>query len=367
MKYKLIFFFILILILILLATIFGIKALKQNTVIESSRTENETGEQLEYIRNLQAESDEILTGNPEVQDLLNGKTHVRTYEIIHNESLVEDIYIVGFHPEKLKYSKGLKMVDGVVYRFYIDMNSKKVSIKEDKTHEDSPNFDPDSGLLVMNDYIHKEGDGISLDSSMSVNSWPGSWLSLSQSWLYQLKIKGRETINFTSDSDRKHEMKYQLKIKKAVDTENFYLSYVANGKNADVLSGNESIPSKYWKDERKRENDILTISSPQKSNHSIDYFYREQIIADSNQTIAFDINMRVDGFRENVEPEELHGWRIIIDTPLNVENLSEVEMTEFGIWAATDFGNYYPISTTIVKKGEWLGNNSRHNLLISSL
>lgn len=353
MKFKLIFF--VILILILLAGIFGIESLKQDTVTENTRIANETREQLEHIRSLQAESDRILTGDPYVQNLLNGKTHFRAYEIIHNESLVEDIYIVGFYPEKSKYSKGLKMVDGIVYRFYIDMNSKKVSIKEDKTYED---FDPGSGL-VISDYIHKEEDGISLDSSISMNTYPGSWLETC--WFYQFKIEGRENISLAPESTKKTKLKYQLKIKKVTDVgyRNFYLGMLLFGdKGADVLSGNGSIPSKYWKEMRNSETHTLTISSPKKSSNPIDYFYRWDIRSNANQTIVFDIDMIIDGLGNTAKPEELHGWRIIMNTPPYVTDLSEANMMELGIWSSY-YGNYYPISTTIVKKGEWLENNSR--------
>ncbi|AAM03917.1 predicted protein [Methanosarcina acetivorans C2A] len=70
---KLIFFFMLI--LILLAGIFEIETLKQDISTENAQIANETSEQLEYIKNLQAESDRILTGDPDVQDLLDEKTH----------------------------------------------------------------------------------------------------------------------------------------------------------------------------------------------------------------------------------------------------------------------------------------------------
>ncbi|AKB27111.1 hypothetical protein MSSIT_0392 [Methanosarcina siciliae T4/M] len=353
MKFKLIFFFMLI--LILLAGIFEIEALKQDISTENAQIANETSEQLEYIKNLQAESDRILTGDPDVQDLLDEKTHFRAYEIIHNESLVEVIYIVGFHPEKSRYSKGFRMVDGVVYRFYIDMNSKKVSIKEDETHED---FDPDSGL-VISDYIHEEVDGISLDSSISMNTYPGGWLETC--WFYQFKIEGHENISLAPESTKKPEMKYQLEVKKVTDVgyKNFYLGMLLSGdKGADVLSGNDSIPSKYWKEMRNRETHTLTISSPKKRSNSMDYFYRWDIRSNVNQTIVFDIDLIIDGLGNTAKPEELHGWRIIMNTPPYVTDLSEADMMELGIWSSY-YGNYYPISTIIVKKGEWLENNSR--------
>ncbi|WP_048064892.1 hypothetical protein [Methanosarcina acetivorans] len=63
------------LILILLAGIFEIETLKQDISTENAQIANETSEQLEYIKNLQAESDRILTGDPDVQDLLDEKTH----------------------------------------------------------------------------------------------------------------------------------------------------------------------------------------------------------------------------------------------------------------------------------------------------
>jgi hypothetical protein len=348
----------LILALALLLLLAGIHLANESHEQEMARNNvritNETKQQMEYIQSLQAESERIFSHNQNVQDLLSENTSFRVYEIIHNESLVERIYIIGFQPQKLKYAKGFKMVGGTVYRFYINPENNKVIIEEDKTHED---FNPGSGLLVVNSNTHKEGNGISLDSSMPVLTYTGNWMPIDQCWLYGFKIEGNENIELISNSIINYKMNYQLKIKKIGNAENVDLVIFDFGnrlKHVDVLYGNDSTSSKYWKDERKNEAHTLTISYPVKNSYPIDYFYIWYSRGDANQTIAFDIDMTVKGPGNTGEPEKLHGWRIIIETPPSLDDMSEEEMMELGIWSTTDYGNYYPASTTIVKKGEWL-------------
>jgi hypothetical protein len=334
------------------------EAHEQNIAAENARTANETKEQMEYIRSLQAESERIFAQDQNVQNLLDKNTSFRAYEIIHNDSLVEYIYIIGFHPQELKYAKGFKMVGGTVYRFYINPENNNAIIEEDKIHED---FNPGSGLLVVNSNVHKEGKGISLDSSMPVFTYPGVWEPIFEFWLYGFKIEGNEDIELISNSIINHKMNYQLKIKKIGNAENIYLVIFDFGnwlKYVDVLSGNKSVSSKYWKDQRKNEAHTLTISYPVKNSYPIDYFYIWYSSGDANQTIAFDIDMTVKGPGNTGEPEKLHGWRIIIETPPSLDDMSEEDMLELGIWSTTDYGNYYPLSTTIVKKGEWLAKDS---------
>jgi hypothetical protein len=352
------FLFIFVLILLLLAgTFFANEAHEQDIARENARIAKETKEQMEYIWSLQAESERIFAQDQNVQSLLDGKTHFEAYEIIHNESLVERIYIIGFQPQKLKYAKGFKMVGGTVYRFYINPENNKVIIEEDKTHED---FNPGSGLLVVNSNTHKEGNGISLDSSMPVLTYPGVWEPIFEFWQYGFKIEGSENINLASDSVINQKIQYRVEVKNTVGIDNYYLGYYTAGpKNVDVLSGDNSVPSKYWRDERKNEAHTFTISYPVKNSYPIDYFYIWYSIGDANQTIAFDIDMTVKGLGNTGEPEKLHGWRIIIETPPSLDDMSEEEMMELGIWSTTDYGNYYPASTTIVKKGEWLINDRK--------
>jgi hypothetical protein len=90
----------------------------------------------------------------------------------------------------------------------------------------------------------------------------------------------------------------------------------------------------------------------------VDYLYKWFVGAGNNQTIVFDIDMTANGWGDTHGPEELYGWRFIIETPPNTNDMSEEEMMELGVWP-TGFGNFYPLSTTIVKKGEWLENSSK--------
>jgi hypothetical protein len=351
---KMSFLFIFALVLLLLAGIhFVNEAHEQNIAAENARTANETKEQMECIQSLQAESERIFAQNQNVQDLLSESTSFRVYEIIHNESLVEYIYIIGFHLQKIKYSREPRIVNGTVYIFYIDLDNKSVTNVDDANFA---YFNQSSRLLRLKNNVHKEENGVSFDSSMTTNVWSGTCLPYSNRWLYPFRVEGNQSINRVSDSTKIPAMKYQLEIKKMTDTDNMYLTYDSTGRNVEILSDNTNISSKYWKDKRKREVNTLTMSLPSKADYPIDWYYTWEVRSDTNQTIVFDIDMTADGWSNTDGPEELYGWRFIIETPPNTDDMSEEEMAELGVWPTTGFGNFYPLSTTIVRKGEWLEN-----------
>ncbi|WP_094227594.1 hypothetical protein [Methanolobus psychrotolerans] len=351
------FLFVLALILLLLSgTFFVIEALEQDIAKENARIANETREQMEYIQSLQAESEKLFAQDQNVQNLLDENTNFRVYEIIHNESLVEYIYIIGFHLQKIKYSREPRIVNGTVYIFYVDLDNKSV------TNEDDANFayfNQSSRLLRLKNNVHKKEKGVSFDSSMTTNVWSGTCLPYSNRWLYPFRVEGNQSINRVSDSTKIPAMKYQLEIKKMTDTENMYLTYDSTGRNVEILSDNTNISSKYWKDERKKEVNTLTMSLPSKADYPIDWCYTWEVRSGTNQTIVFDIDMTADGWSNTAGPEKLYGWRFIIETPPNTYGMSEEKMMEIGVWPTTGFGTFYPLSTTIVKKGEWLAKNSK--------
>lgn len=345
----------LILVLALLLLLAGIHLANESHEQEMARNNvriaNETKQQMEYIQSLQAKSEMIFVQDQNVQDLLSENTSYRAYAIIHNESLVEYIYITGFHLQKFKYAREPRIVNGTVYRFYIDLDNKNVTNGDD---ENFAYFNQSSNLLILKDNVYKEEEGASFESSMTINVWPGAHHY--DGLVYDYRIEGNQNIDTSSNSTRRPAMKYQLKIRKVNSAESFYLSYDSTGKNVGVLSDNASISSRYWKDERGREAESLTMSLPAKINYPVDYLYKWFVVAGNNQTIVFDIDMTVDGWINTAGPEELYGWRFIIETPPNTNDMSEKEMMELGVWPTTGFGNFYPLSTTIVKKGEWLDN-----------
>ncbi|WP_129582644.1 hypothetical protein [Methanolobus psychrotolerans] len=338
--------------LLLLASIhFVNEAYEQETARENARIANETKQQMEYIKNLQAESERIFTQDQDVQNLLDENTNFRVYEIIHNDSLIEYIYITGFHLQKFKYAREPRMVNGTVYKFYINLNNKNVINQNDETFV---SFNQSSHVLILKNDFHKEKDGITFDSSMITFVWPG--VHHYDRLVYDYKIVGHQNIDTSSSSTKRPAMEYQLQIKKMDDTDSIYLPLDTTGDNVRILSGNNSLSAKYWKDERKREVNTLTMSLPGKVSYPIDWYYRWNVGSGTNQTIVFDIDMTVDGWINNAEPKELCGWRFIIETPPNTNDMSEEEMMELGVWPTNGFGNFYPLSTTIVKKGEWLEN-----------
>jgi hypothetical protein len=349
---KMSFLFIFALMLLLLAGIHFVHEVnEQEMARNNARIANETKQQMEYIQSLQAKSEMIFVQDQNVQDLLSENTSYRAYEIIHNESLVEYIYIIGFHLQKFKYAREPRIVNGTVYRFYIDLQNKSVTNED---HDTFAFFNQSSRLLILKNHAYKEQNGITFDSSMSTNVWSGSRLYGSNRWLYHFKIEGNQNVNATSDSTKIPAMKYQLEIKTITATDNMYLTYVGAERNVEIMSDNTSISSKYWKDERKKEVNTLTMSLPSKADYPVDWDYTWEVRSGTNQTIVFDIDMTVDGWGNTTGPEELYGWRFIIETPPNTDDMSEEEMMELGVWPTTGFGNFYPLSTTIVKKGEWL-------------
>lgn len=342
------------LVLLLLAGIHLVnEAHEQEIARENARIASETKQQMEYIESLQAESEKIFAQDQDIQELLNENTSFRVYEIVHNESLVEYIYIIGFHLQKFKYSTEPRIVNGTVYRFYIDLHNKSVT---NENEENFAYFNQSSRLLVLKDDFHEEQDGMALDSSMSTNVWSGTWLYGGQRWLYHFKIGGNQSINTSSDSTKIPAMKYQLEIKKMSDAESSYFLCDVPGNNVGVLSGNDTISAKYWKDKREVEANTLTMSLPAKADYPVDWYYSWEIRSDTDQTIVFDIDMTADGWSNTAKPEELYGWRFIIETPPNVDGMSEEKMMELGVWPISSFGNFYPLSATIVKKGDWLEN-----------
>jgi hypothetical protein len=353
MKQKYLILALALLLLLLAGIHFVNEAHEQNIAAENARTANETKEQMEYIQSLQAESENIFAHDKNMQDLLSENTSFRAYEIIHNESLVEYIYIIGFHLQKFKYAREPRIVNGTVYRFYIDLDNKNVTNGDD---ENFAYFNQSSNLLILKDNVYKEEEGASFESSMTINVWPG--VRHYDSWVYDYKIEGYQNIDTSSSSTKRPAMEYQLQIKKMDDTNSIYLP-LDIGDNVRILSGNNSLSAKHWEDERKREVNTLTMSLPGKVSYPIDWYYRWNVGSGTNQTIVFDIDMTVDGWINNAEPKELCGWRFIIETPPNTNDMSEEEMIELGVWPTNGFGNFYPLSTTIVKKGEWLENRRR--------
>jgi hypothetical protein len=354
MKQKYLILALALLLLLLAGIHLANESHEQEMARNNVRITNETKQQMEYIQSLQAESERIFSHDQNVQDLLNESTSFRVYEIIHNENLVEYIYITGFHLQKIKYSREPRIVNGTVYRFYIDLKNKNVTSKDEET---LAYFNQSSHLLVLKNDVHKEENGIIFDSSIITYVWPGAHHY--DRLLYDYRIEGNQNIDTSSRTIRRPEMEYQLKIKKMNSAESFYLSYYSFEKNVEVLSNNTSISSKYWKDERGKEAESLTISLPAKIKYPLDYLYSWCVVAGNDQTIVFDIDMTADGWSDTDGPEELYGWRFIIETPPNTNDMSEEEMMEFGVWPTTGFGNFYPLSTTIVKKGEWLENRRR--------
>ncbi|MDK2832191.1 MAG: hypothetical protein PWQ51_555 [Methanolobus sp.] len=363
--------FTLALIVILLAGIhFVNECQKEENARENARIANETKKQMGYISSLQAESERIFSQDHDAQNLLNENTSFRVYEIVHDDSLVEYIYIVGFNLQKVKYSTEPRIANGTVYRFYIDLDNKNVTNGDS---EETSFFNQSSNLLILHDNYREDKNGLSFDSEMNTEIWYGVCFPLSNRWMYSFRLEGKHTVNCNSISNKAPSIEYQLKIKK-IDTndngfnpfyDNDYNPFDLKDKYIRVMSNNNNLSTRYWEDERKKEENTLTLSLPSKTDYPIDWLYTWDISSAVNQTIVFDVDMVVKGWSDTSKPEELYGWRFIIETPPNTYEMTEETMMELGVWPTNGFGGFYPLSTTIVKKGEWLENrNQLQNTLL---
>nr|WP_321496943.1 hypothetical protein [uncultured Methanolobus sp.] len=364
MKQRYLIFTLSVMVILLIGIYFVNEAHEQEVARENARIANETKQQMEYISSLQTESERIFSQDQDMQKLLDENTSFRAYEIIHNESFVEYIYIVGFHLQKVKYSTEPRIANGTVYRFYIDLDNKSV-INGDS--EETSFFNQSSNLLILYDNYREEKNGLSFDSEMNTKIWYGVCFPLSNRWIYSFRLEGKHTVNCNSISNKEPSIEYQLKIKK-IDTndngfnpfyDNDYNPFDLKDKYIHVMSNDNNLSTRYWEDERKKEENTLTLSLPSKTDYPIDWLYMWDISSAVNQTIVFDIDMTADGWGENTEPEELYGWRFIIETPPNTYEMTEETMMELGVWPTNGFGGFYPLSATIIKKGDWLENTNQ--------
>jgi len=130
------------------AVIFGIGN-KLDYSQENNSTDIESIEkQLDHLRNIQMDADRVFMGDEKVRDLINGKEYLKTLEIIHNESYVEDFYRIGFQYKRLEDCKGYKMVGGKIYKFGIDLSNKMVlSVEEAENQNPEMREIRDEGFL----------------------------------------------------------------------------------------------------------------------------------------------------------------------------------------------------------------------------
>ena len=69
--------------------------------------------QLQHLQKMQIEAENILMEDKNVRELIEGKEYLKTLEIIHNESYVDEFYWIGFQYEKSEKPGGLKWLGGI--------------------------------------------------------------------------------------------------------------------------------------------------------------------------------------------------------------------------------------------------------------
>ena len=94
------------------------------------------------------DADRVFMEDEKVRDLINGKEYLKTLEIIHNESYVEDFYWIGFQYKRLEECRGYRMVGGKIYKFGIDLSNKTVlSVEEAENQNPEMREIRDEGFL----------------------------------------------------------------------------------------------------------------------------------------------------------------------------------------------------------------------------
>ena len=178
------------------AVIFGIGINELDHSEENNSTDIESIEkQLDHLRNIQMETDRVFMEDEKVRDLINGKEYLKTLEIIHNESYVEDFYRIGFQYKKLEECRGYRMVGGKIYKFSIDLSNKTVlSVKE------AENQNPDVRKIKEDKFM--DGAYVTTHSSAFMR-FSGVWMGGRQWWLYEFRVSGNGEVRLKPNSSMK--------------------------------------------------------------------------------------------------------------------------------------------------------------------
>ena len=160
------------------AVIFGIGINGLDHSEENNSTDIESIEkQLDHLRNIQMDADRVFMEDEKVRDLINGKEYLKTLEIIHNGSYVEDFYRIGFQYKKLEECRGYRMVGGKIYKFGIDLSNKTVL-----SVEEADNQNPE--MMEIKDDRFMDGTYTCVHSLALMRSSTAPHIPELQRWLY---------------------------------------------------------------------------------------------------------------------------------------------------------------------------------------
>jgi len=347
------------------AVIFGIGINKLDYSQENNSTDIESIEkQLDHLRNIQMDADRVFMEDEKVRDLINGKEYLKTLEIIHNESYVEDFYWVGFQYKRLEDCKGYKMVGGKIYKFGIDLSNKTVL-----SVEEAENQNPEMREIRDEEFL--DGAYTCVHSLALMRSYTGAFQPVWQKWLYCFRVEGFGDIRLEPELSTNAQgwgcFKHQVTIEEIYNKENFWFNELENDpESKKAWCDGDKLPRFECRSDREsitcevsypREGSVWEIIKPRNWPSDANFSYWWDVRVKPNQTIMFDVAVKLESI-ENARNtyETTHDWRVIFTSPPSPEGMSLAEMKEYGIGAIA-----VPGTKTIVKK---VGKN-KHSIEIS--
>ena len=193
--------------------------------------------QLEHLHNIQIKADSIVMKDDKVQELIEGKNHIKTIEMIYNESYTEAYYWIGFEYTNLSVYKGFMMTGGNIYRFNIDLENKTVlSMKKLKNQ--------DIHVMQTTDEVYSNGEYTSIYSLESLRLG-NFWDPLCQGWGYSFGVNGTGEVKLASNAPSKVKgwgcFKHHLTLKEIYNKEIFHFHEVINDPDGKKVwcSGNK--------------------------------------------------------------------------------------------------------------------------------
>ncbi len=339
------------------AVIFGIGINKLDYSQENNSTDIESIEkQLDHLRNIQMDADRVFMEDEKVRDLINGKEYLKTLEIIHNESYVEDFYWVGFQYKRLEDCKGYKMVGGKIYKFGIDLSNKTVL-----SVEEAENQNPEMREIRDEEFL--DGAYTCVHSLALTRSFAGMWHPL-QEWVYPFKVEGIGDVRLESELSTNAQgwgcFKHQVTIEEIYNKENFWFNELENDpESKKAWCDGDKLPRFECRSDREsitcevsypREGSVWEIIKPRNRPSDANFSYWWDVRVKPNQTIMFDVAVKLESI-ENARNtyETTHDWRVIFTSPPSPEGMSLAEMKEYGIECAP-YGTYAHNPIIVVKK-----------------
>ncbi|HIH69236.1 hypothetical protein [Methermicoccus shengliensis] len=315
----------------------------QENTVEIESPEN----QLKHLKNIQMEADMVIVGDEKVRELVNGKEHLKMLEIIYNDSYVEDFYRVGFQYTEVEGCEGYKILGGKIYKFSVDLSNKTVLSVEEVENQ----------TLKIRD--ERFGEGATVHSLVSMNTPSGTWHSLSNLWMYDFSIEGKGDIRAESGSSIKQEcLKHSIVVREVYNKDNFgFMIFLgpesrkvwcnAEQPRFECRNGRESIECEIVYQEKRVWDRVKPSNLPSR----VGFSYPWLVYVKPNQTIAFDLTVKLYGVENGNTHEVTHDWRVILTSPPSPSQMSSAEMKEYGIEKTYNCNYYAHNPIIIVKKG----------------